>query len=203
MRPTAEANEDMVIGMAVGFALLAVGLTPAILWTRRRWAKLGPELFPHDKEAELAADPESHRRSARIGGARVSQVLAGARASLARDPSHLATLVLTAMEKLDASSPGIGPVIHALLTDARRAAELRSMLIATTDMHVYVIVVPNRHEHPQLIRRYAPFSNGWRQHCERIRAYLVASGEFSRLVAYLFFLDPGANDCLLLVSYAA
>ena len=76
------------------------------------------------------------------------------------------------------------------------------MLIATTDMHVYVIVVPNRHEHPQLIRRYAPFSNGWRQHCERIRAYLVASGEFSRLVAYLFFLDPGANDCLLLVSYA-
>jgi hypothetical protein len=191
-------------GLIIGLALLAVGLAPVLLWARLRWAKLGPELFPRDNEPDaLTDDPLASRRGRALFEAeRIPQILAGARTALARDTSRLATSVLTAMEELDASSPGICPVIHSLIVEARRAAELRSMLIATAGMHAYVVVVPNRHEHPQLIRRYAPFSDGWRHHCDRIRASLEASGKFSRLVAYLFFLSPDANDCVLLLSYA-
>jgi hypothetical protein len=122
---------------------------------------------------------------------------------LDREKTPEAQTLLEATRKLEAAAPELPAAVRSVVVKAVESGELGSLLLGKGGLYAYVIAVPNRHEHPHLIRRYAPFLAGWAGHAELVRASLASGGAFSAVIAYLFFLSPDAKDGVLLVSYAS
>jgi hypothetical protein len=187
-----------------GLLLLAVGILIVAIWARLRWTKLKPALFPQQDETEQA----ENNSAAGNGGPNSRQwfkdvpaILVGARRMLEREQIPEAQQPVDALRKLEAT-PQLAAAVQSVITKSLESAELHSLLVRLQGVYAYIVVVPNRHEHPHLIRRYAPFSAGWTNHADLVKAWLISSGDFSALISYLFFLSPDAKEGVLLVSYA-
>jgi hypothetical protein len=192
-----ELLDDYPIIVAVLF--LALGLIPAFVWVRNRWLKLKPELFP-DAGKSVADNASQHAQIA--GPERVTAILARAKAMLEKEKQPEAQTGVAVLAKLQGLSGESAMAIHTLLAHALDTADLSSLLLGRGGLYAFVVVVPNRHEHAHLLRRYPAFSAGWRYHAEVVRASLIASGDFSGLAAILFFLSPEGGESTLLVSCA-
>jgi hypothetical protein len=160
-------------------------------------------------EPGLLGDEEDGVPAAAGGGAEpapwlkdVPRLLGGVQRALEKEKSPEAQTLLEAARRLEAAAPELPAAAQSVITQALDTGELKSLLLSKQGLHAYVVAFPNRHEHPHLIRRYAPFSAGWEEHAHLVRSSLAASGDFSALVSYLFFLSPDAKEGLLLASYA-
>jgi hypothetical protein len=183
---------------------VALGIVPVGLWARHRWSRLRPELFPAPvaPRGPEAGHEAAHAAAARFAPGRAARVLADARGALERAGGPEAEAVLSAVRRLDPLAAQLAGVVHEVVARSLETAEVQSVLVAERGTYAYVVVVPNRHEHDHLLRRHASFAAGWRDHLEGVRASLLAGGEFSALAVFLFFLEPGAGESVLLVSYA-
>lgn len=184
----------------------ALGAGLVVVWARWRWSKLKPELFP-EEGGEGLDEEESAPKGGGLGSAswlqNVPGLLAGVRHALERERTPEAQTLLEAARRVEAAAPELPAAVRSLISRAVESGELSSLLVGRQGLYAYVVAVPNRHEHPHLLRRYAPFSAGWAEHADVVRASLASSGDFSAVLAYLFFLSPDAKDGLLLVSYAS
>lgn len=188
-----------------GLLLLAIGVLPVTFWALFRWSRLKPQLFP---QLDVSTQDEfsSPAKNGGLGGIQwlkdIPAILVGARHVLEREQIPETQAPVEAMRKLEATAPQLAIAMQSVITKSLRSAELHSLLVGVHGLYAYIVVVPNRHEHPHLIRRYASFSGGWTQHANLVKASLMASGNFSALIGYLFFLNPNAKEGVLLVSYA-
>jgi len=182
-----------------GLVVLIVGIFPVLIWARYRWVKLKVELFPDEveKDSSVKTTPGG-ALPARAGCA--LRLLTHARSLLDKEDSPEAKVAANALRKLETSSAQTAPAIEELIDQALETADVRSLLLGSGGLYVYVVVVPNRHEHSHLLRRYAPFSAGWRYHLEIARASVMASGQFFGLAAILLFLSPEGKENILQVS---
>jgi len=181
------------------FGILGVGI-----WTRYRWLRLKPVLFPElvaPQEPDSSVVDETEKKRERFN---VPAILHGLQGVLEKDPTPQAQLLLKAAHTLEASipTPKLSEAVQSLLTKSTETAAVQSGLIRAGASYAYIVVVPNRHEHPHLIRRYECFAGGWSQHAKLVKASLIASGPFDSLIGYLFFINPDAKEGVLLVSYA-
>jgi hypothetical protein len=185
----------------VGLVVFLVGVVPVLAWARYRWAKLKPEIFPDQTKNDTgtSANPTG-TLAARTE--RAARLITRARTLLEKEDAPEARIAAEALRKIEASSAETAPAIETLMTKALETAEVGSLLLGSGGLYVYVVVIPNRHEHAHLLRRYAPFSGGWRCHAELVRASLIASGEFSGLAALLLFLSPEGKESTLQLSCA-
>ena len=197
-------TESSLISWLLLFSALGVAIVAA--WANFRWSKLKPELFPPAEQAgqaeeEAAAMPRG--ASSDLWLQNVPGILNGVQRALEREKTPEAQTLLEATRRLGAAAPELPAAVRSVVVKAVESGELGSLLLGKGGLYAYVVAVPNRHEHPHLIRRYAPFAAGWAGHAELVRASLASSGAFSAVVAYLFFLSPDAKDGVLLVSYAS
>jgi hypothetical protein len=186
--------------------LSVIVVSIAVAWAKSRWSKLQPELFPPTDEATQDEEEAATRHkgaSSDLWLKNVSGLLAGVGRALEREKTPEAQTLLEATRKLEAAAPELPAAVRSVVIKAAESGELGSLLLGKDGLYAYVVAVPNRHEHPHLIRRYAPFSAGWAGHAELVRDSLASSGDFSAMLAYLFFLSPDATDGVLLVSYAS
>jgi hypothetical protein len=180
--------------------LLSILLT--IYITHNNWKELKPQLFPlQSTDSADAMSVGASEPGLAIDAPRLIKLLEQVRSLL--DSQGIVDIALgaAALRKLEA---GDGPAIVASLIKASMdTAEVHSQLFSFGEVYGYIVVVPNRHEHSHMLRRYESFSAGWRAHLERVRASLMASGEFSALFSILIFLSPErGKESLLLLSYA-
>ncbi|HVG19624.1 MAG TPA: hypothetical protein VNI02_11265 [Blastocatellia bacterium] len=185
------------------FTVLGVGTAAA--WAHFRWSKLKPLLFPLTDETdqyggEFAAEVNS--RGQPLWLKNVPQLLSGVHRMLEKEEGPEVQAVLEASRKLQTDAPELAVAIQSVIVKAVESGELKSLLVGKQDLYAYIVVIPNRHEHPHLIRRYAPFSAGWAGHADLVRASLISSNAFSAMLGYLFFLSPDAKEGILLMSYA-
>jgi hypothetical protein len=186
------------------FSTFGVSLVAA--WASFRWSRLKPELFPPTDEAaqdEEEAVTKRRRASSDQWLQNVPGLLAGVRRALEGEQTLEAQTLLDATRKVEAAAPELPVAVRSVVIKAVESGELGSLLLGQDGLYTYIVAVPNRHEHPHLIRRYAPFSAGWASHAELVRDSLASSGDFSAMLTYLFFLSPDAKDGVLLVSYAS
>lgn len=186
------------------FSTLAVSLVA--VWARFRWSRLKPELFPPTDQAgqdEEEATANHRGASSDLWLQNVPGILTGVQRALEREKTPEAQTLHEATRKLEAAVPELPAAIRSVVVKAIESGELGSLLLGKHGLYAYIVAVPNRHEHSHLIRRYAPFSAGWAEHVELVRASLTSSGDFSAMLAYLFFLSPDAKDGVLLMSYAS
>jgi hypothetical protein len=186
--------------------LSSLSLVLVIVWARIRWKRLKAELFP---APGLSEEEEDGALPAIRGSAElepwlkdVPRLLGGVQRALEKEKSPEAQTLLEAARRLETAAPELPAAAQSVIMQALDTGELKSLLLSKQGLHAYVVAIPNRHEHSHLIRRYAPFSAGWGEHADLVRTSLAASGDFSALVGYLFFLSPDAKEGILLASYA-
>lgn len=184
-----------------------LGVAAVAVWASISWSKLKTELFPPIDEA--AQDEEEEAAGKHKGASsdlwlqNVPGLLTGVRRALEREKTAEAQTLLEATRELEAVAPELPAAVRSVVVKAVESGELGSLLLGKGGLYAYVVAVPNRHEHPHLISRYSPFSAGWVGHAELVRDSLASSGDFSAMLAYLFFLSPDAKDGIILVSYAS
>lgn len=191
-------NSSLLFDLVLALSLLSIGVVPVVLWARHRWKKLGPEIFP-----ALDKDHTNHARNnpsaTRVQSA--ARLITRVRALLDQETAAEARSGAELLKKIEASSAEAAPLIDNLIASALETADVSSLLLATGNgQFLYAVAIPNRHEHPHLLRRYEAFSSGWRRHAEQMRASLTASGEFSILTAVLLFLSPEGRESALRIS---
>jgi len=185
--------------------LLGIAIATVNAWAYYRWSKLKPVLFPlsdenNQQEAGSPAsdiNPEQH-----LWLKDVPSILGRVQHVLEREKTLETQALLKALRKLETAAPELPAIAQSVITKTLKSAELHSLLVGAQGIYAYIVVIPNRHEHPHLIRRYAPFASGWGEHAEMVKASLMSSGACSALISYLFFLSPDAKEGLLLVSYS-
>lgn len=198
-----DLTQTTQIGLAVVLLAFVGGIAIVVIWARHRWSKLKPELFPVE-ETSSAEDRQfsAPSRSLGVGTDTVTSLLARAISVLQEQKTPEAVVAVSAIQKLVASIRELTTQIYSLMGKALDTAEIQSLVIGDGRTYAYVVVVPNRHEHPHMLGRYTPFLAGWRQHLCGIRASLAASGEFANLTCLLLFLSPSGKDSAFLVSHA-
>jgi hypothetical protein len=182
----------------------ALGVALVVAWATFRWSKLKPALFPRPTQAEQDDDESSARHSDGLSTwlKNVPGILDRVPRALENEKTPEALTLLEASRKMKAAAPELPVAAQSVIIKALESGELSSLLLGKQGLYAYIVAVPNRHEHPHLIRRYAPFSAGWAEHADLVKASLMSSGAFSTLLSYLFFLSPDANEGILLMSYA-
>jgi hypothetical protein len=187
-----------------GILIMVVAILAVFFWTRFRWSKLKPELFPELLEAEHNAGPftEGGKQTERRWLMNIPAILAGVQRTLEKTRVPEEQALVEALRKVEAAAPQLPAAVRSVVTASLESAELHSLLVNSQGLYAYIVAVPNRHEHPHLIRRYTPFATGWINHASLVKASLMSSGEFSGLISYLFFLSPDDREGLLLLSYA-
>lgn len=185
---------DNILVLLLETALLA----GVIFWAYSRWQRLKPKLVDEasEKRGSVAGDKTTVKA---IGVEAVRRLLTRARTLLEQETVLEARLSKGAIEQLEASPEALA-AISGLMQKSLEAADICSMVVGKEGIYAYIVVTPNRHDHPNLLRRHAPFSAGWRYHAEIVRASLLASGPFSGMVAILFFLNPDRMESTVLLS---
>lgn len=187
--------------VVTGLIVFLAGIVPVALWARYRWGKMKHELFPEEIENQVVVGT-TVGEALSVRGERASRLITQARIILEKEDWPQARAATQALRNVEASTSETGPAIDELMKKALETAEVGSLLLGSGGLYVYVVVIPNRHEHTHLLRRYAAFSSGWRCHAELIRASLIASGQFSGMAAILLFLSPEGKENTLQLSYA-
>ncbi len=175
-------------------ALVLLCLFAVLIWARYRWVKLRPEFFPVDKTS--GGVRQDALRAARVA----DSVVKRAKTVLEQESTPEATVAAGALRIFEGASNDATAAFDALISKAHGSAEVGSLLLGSGGLYVYLVVVPDRHEHARLLRRYPFFASGWRQHAEMVRASLLASGDFVGMAAILVFLSPEGRDCVLQLS---
>lgn len=185
---------------------LALGVALVAVWARFRWSRLKPELFPPTEQVGADEDESTvkHKSTSLDPWLKnVPGLLMGIQRALEREKTPEAQTLLETARKLEEAAPEFPSAVRSVVVKAIESGDLSSLLVGRRGLYAYVVAFPNRHEHAHLLRRYAPFSAGWAEHAELVRASLASSGAFSAMIAYLFFLSPDVKDGILLVSYAS
>lgn len=197
-----DASKDpgtWILLIPVLFFAACVLLVTAVAWLR--WRQLKPQLFPPTGRARGDEEGDAGgRRGAALRPQNVPRLLGELRGVLEKEKTPEAQTLLEAARGLESGAPEFPAAVHSVLVRAVESGELSSLLVARQGAYAYIVAVPNRHEHPHLLRRYAPFAAGWAEHARLVRDSLMSGGEFTVMLAYLFFLSPDAKEGILLAS---
>ncbi len=192
-------SSTLILLAIIGAVLTVVASIFLIRWARDRWSVLKSELFPDSN------------RTSNDGGAN-----SGFRSWPRQLPAILASAQENALTALHSDS---GVTIHALQqdpaswirygtlaqTEAIRALdtnEVCSSLLDLSGHYLYIVAVPNRHEHPSLLQKHSCFASGWDMHFRQLRNRLASKPDFQSLTGFTIFLDPDGKDGVLFCSLA-
>ena len=184
--------------------LLIIGFVLVAIYLNIRWNRLKPELFPQldvisiDDKISPAAESVQNRRWLND----IQSILLGVHRAIEREKSTEIRVQAEPFQKFEAIAPKFAEAVRSVIVKSLDSAELHTLLVKIQDLYAYIVVVPNRHEYPHLIRRYSPFSAGWTYHINLIKNSLAHNGDTPILVGYLFFLSPDSKEGIVLVSYA-
>lgn len=168
-----------------------------------RWIQLKSELFPNpnitpsDKASNKNKAPQKHQWLNKL-----QPILFGLHRAVEKESSDDLYIQKAAFQEFESNAAKFTEAIRSVITISLNSAELHTLLLKANNSYSYIVVFPNRHEYPHLIRRYLPFSAGWTQHLTLIKKKLADSGDNSPLIGYLFFLSPDLKEGITLVSYA-
>jgi hypothetical protein len=190
--------------ITLSILLVIIGLILVSVYLIISWNQLKPELFPHldivtfDNEISPNEKAQQNRRWLND----VQSILLGVHRAVEKENSSENQVQIEAFKKFESVIPKLTYEVRSVITKSLDSAELHTLLIDIQNLYAYIVVVPNRHEYPHLIRRYAPFSMGWMQHIKLIKKTLEQRNDSLTLIGYLFFLSPDFKEGLILVSYA-
>lgn len=187
----------VIILMVVGFLAVAVYLSI-------RWDRLKTELFPQFDIVALNNEisPKNESLQNRRWLKDIQLIIAGANRAVEREKSSEIQVQTESFQKIESIGAKFAEAVRSVITKSLETAELHTLLVNIQGLYVYVVVIPNRHEYPHLIRRYSPFSAGWVYHINLIKNSLAHNGDALTLIGYLFFLSPDFKEGIVLVSYA-
>lgn len=186
----------------LGVVLLVAAVILVLVIRTLQWKKMRKVLFPNGMDgASGKGIVEGHILPWPGLGA---QLMARSLGMLATDSSSAARAGTQALKKVQ-SLAGSGKAIEDVLQSAIETAEDKSTLLRAGDLYVYVVAIPNRHEHAHLLRRHPAFAAGWRQHAELLRSTISAdkSGPgFAGMAALLLFVGSDGGESKLQLSCA-
>jgi hypothetical protein len=190
-------------GLEIGIIALVIAVTVVGVWGRHKWKQFRSELFQEEGVSRGdKREPMTNSGSSNPLLSKVVSVLCETPIVLDRDPSPSARPFKEFLNRQNGFVNATAAAMESTLREALDSAELKSRLVELGGMYIYIVVVPNRHQHPRLIRRYDAFANGWRNHVELVEAALGKKKRLAGVVIYSFFLNPDGSESELLLSYA-
>lgn len=85
-------------------------------------------------------------------------------------------------------------LLRELCLEALHDGQTRSLSLSFDGDAVYLLVIPGRHEHPHLLRRYDSLAQGWLEHCRWLRDAMLPEQTSGHIHHLLIFLHQDARD---------
>ena len=162
-----DSSQTTIMLLCIATAVLMAGtVTLLVVWARYRWRGLKPKLFPDDStNSGGAADLVSGFRSwPRQLPAILGSTQEHALGALPQDHAILSTA-----RKAITGWSDCGAAAESVALESLDLSDVRSSLVELDGHYVYLVAVPNRHEHPNLLQKYSYFATGWCAHFRALR----------------------------------
>jgi hypothetical protein len=187
----------VLIGI-LGIVMMTFAIALLILWVRKRWSMLQPELFPDVTVADEAEAVSGFRSWL----TKIPSILDGSREMALDSFQNNVDAVSSGQHIRKSDWLSIRETAQAIAVNALDANDVQSTLLELSGIYVYLVVVPNRHEHPSLLQKYSCFASGWFGHVRLLRDSLAHEAGFNGLECFLMFIAPDGEDGVLLCSLA-
>ena len=185
--------------MVCSVCIVLLAIAVVVFTARKRWARIRILIEDADgKSVPSSTSPDTQKFQMNPGLAASLVSRSEELLKLNSDPLSVSGAEAIRLIK---GQPAALKTMDDLMNAARTGADVKSALLFADGVFVYVVVIPRRHEHAHLLRRYPAFAGGWRKHAELLRESLDrGSAPFHNLLCMLLFLSPDGGECRLQLS---